>query len=348
MANLKSRILNNLIKIQKEAEKDFSRIQNADAVDKFKFKYLGRKSEFTKILKSIKSLNSNEKKEIGIKFNKIKNGLQIKLDSLINKKGEDGKIKIDITAPGVEIERGHLHLTTQAIREISKIFEKIGFYRVRYPEVEWDWYAFGSLNFPDEHPARDEWETFFIDEQDVHKKYGKRILTPHTSSGQVREMESKRMPIRMINISKCPRRQLDISHTLIHHQFEGLVIDKNINIKHLKGVIDYFVKEFFGSKREFRIRPYDFRFTEPSFEVDVSCGVCNKKGCRLCKEGWLEIGGAGMVHPNVLRNGGINPKIYRGFAFGWGVERNKIMQRGINIDDIRILYQNDIRFLEQF
>jgi phenylalanyl-tRNA synthetase alpha chain len=347
MSNLKSKTIKDLIKIKKEAEENYLKIKKDEEIDNFKFKYLGRKSKFTNILKSIKDLKADEKREVGIKFNEIKQQLEKKIDSL--EKNKRSSIEnIDITAPGVEIEKGHLHLTTQAIREITKIFERIGFYRVRYPEVEWDWYAFGALNFPDEHPARDEWETFFIDEKDVHKKYGKRILTPHTSSGQVREMESRRMPIRMINISKCPRRQLDVSHTLIHHQFEGLVIDKHINIKHLKGVIDYFVKEFFGPNREFRIRPYDFRFTEPSFEVDVSCGVCDKKGCKLCKEGWLEIGGAGMVHPNVLISGGVDPKKYRGFAFGWGVERNKIMQKGINIKDIRILYQNDIRFLEQF
>lgn len=311
-------------------------------------KYLGRKSEFSNLLKSLKDLTLEERKEAGMKANRLKEEITQKISELKTIGSDEDLQMIDVTAPGKKYEVGHLHLTTQAIREITDIFKRIGFYRVRYPEVEWDWYAFTSLNFPEDHPARDDWETFFIDEIVTNPKLGKRILTPHTSSGQVREMQKGRLPIRMINISKCPRRQLDISHTLIHHQFEGLVIDKDITIANLKGVLNYFVKEFFGEDRRVRIRPYDFRFTEPSFEVDVSCGKCGGEGCRLCKHGWLEIGGAGMVHPKVLEAGGIDPKVYSGFAFGWGVERNKIMQKGINIPDIRIMYQNDIRFLKQF
>ena len=236
---------------------------------------------------------------------------------------------------------------TTAINEISEIFEKIGFTRVRYPEVEWDWHAFGALNFPDNHPARDDWETFFINAP-KHPKFGDMLLTPHTSSGQIREMERVSPPIRMINIAKCYRRQSDSSHYPMFHQFEGLVVDKNISVVHLKGVLDYFAKTFFGKDRITRIRPYHFQFTEPSFEVDVTCGVCKGLGCKLCKSGWLEIGGAGMVHPQVLKNGNINPSIYSGFAFGWGVERVFLMKPGINIPDIRILYSNDLRILEQF
>jgi phenylalanyl-tRNA synthetase alpha chain len=238
-------------------------------------------------------------------------------------------------------------LVTKAIREITKTFERIGFYRVRYPEVEWDWYAFEALNMPPDHPARDEWETFFIDREPVGPK-GRRILTPHTSSGQLREMERKELPIRMVNISTCYRREINLTHVPMFHQFEGLVIDEGITIAHLKGVLDYFVKNFFGPDREVRIRPFHFQFTEPSFEIDISCGLCHGKGCRMCKRGWLELGGAGMVHPNVLKAGKIDSKKYSGFAFGWGVERSYMMKSGLQIPDIRMLYQSDIRFLRQF
>ncbi|MBI4457432.1 phenylalanine--tRNA ligase subunit alpha, partial [Candidatus Uhrbacteria bacterium] len=261
---------------------------------------------------------------------------------------------IDVTLPGVRPPEGHLHLTNQAIREVTGIFEKIGFQRVRHPEVDGDWYAFESLNMPPDHPARDEWETFFVDSP-AHAKLGRLVLTPHTSSGQVREMEKGRLPLRMIGISKCYRRQIDISHVPMFHQFEGLFIDRDVSVTHLKGVLDYFAREFFGPDRKTRLRPFHFRFTEPSFEVDVSCGICRGTGrlagglkCRLCKEGWLELGGAGMVHPNVLKAGKIDPEKWSGFAFGWGVERTAMMKSGLKIDDIRDLYRNDLRFLQQF
>ncbi|MEK7533611.1 MAG: phenylalanine--tRNA ligase subunit alpha, partial [Patescibacteria group bacterium] len=253
---------------------------------------------------------------------------------------------------------GHLHIVTQAITEITRIFERIGFARVRHPEVDWDYYAFESLNMPANHPARDEWETFFIEYpgkpgRDPHKQ--KIVLTPHTSNGQVREMEKGKLPIRMINIAKCYRRQIDVSHTPMFHQFEGLYVDKDVSIGNLKGVFDYFVKQFFGSSRTTRLRPFHFQFTEPSFEVDINCGICLGTGkladgtvCKLCKAGWLELGGAGMVHPVVLRNGGVDPELYSGFAFGWGIERTSMMKSGTKLDDIRLLYSNDIRFLEQF
>jgi phenylalanyl-tRNA synthetase alpha chain len=181
------------------------------------------------------------------------------------------------------------------------------------------------------------------------------VLTPHTSSSQVREMEKRHLPIRMINIAKCYRRQIDVSHVPMFHQFEGLLIDKHVSVTHLKGVLDYFAKSFFGPDRVTRLRPFHFRFTEPSFEVDISCGICGGTGklaegqkCRLCKEGWLELGGAGMVHPNVLKAGKIDPEEWGGFAFGWGVERTMAMKSGVRIDDIRVLYKSDFRFLRQF
>jgi len=313
--------------------------------------YLSRKNGIlTLIMKDLKSLPKEEIPVIGKLANEIKQEISTKLKArikeLTQEKSDDNTF--DPTLPGTEKPMGHLHMVSQAIREISSIFEKIGFQRKRYPEVEWDYYGFETLNMPSDHPARDEWETFFIDKKVINKKYGQRILTPHTSSGQVREMEKGILPIRMMNISKTYRRQIDASHSPMFHQFEGLVIDKNINITHLKGTVEYFVKRFFGSDRTIRLRPHHFQFTEPSFEIDISCGVCNGRGCKLCKEGWLELAGAGMVHPNVLRAGGVDPEKYSGFAFGWGVERCYMMKSGLNIDDIRLLYKNDLRVINQF
>jgi phenylalanyl-tRNA synthetase alpha chain len=328
-----------------------AQIVDAEAIselEELKIAYLGRNGKLTKLIKKIKNLSANEKKQAGGLINEIKSTI---LDALATQKNtlkESARVWFDASIPGKKPKIGHLHLVTQAIREISSTFEKIGFVRVRYPEVEWDWYAFGSLNFSKWHPARDEWETFIVD-INPHPKYGPMALTPHTSSGQVREMmRAKKPPIRMLNIAKNYRRQSDISHVPMFHQFEGLVIDKGISVVHLKGTLDYFARNFFGKDRKTRLRPYNFPFTEPSFEVDISCGVCKGKGCKLCKEGWLELGGAGMVHPTVLKNGKIDPNKYTGFAFGWGVERTYMMKAGLEIGDIRLLYSTDLKFLRQF
>jgi len=320
-------------------------------LEEIKLQFLGRSGKLTLAIKNISKLPIEKRPEIGVLANEVKNTIEQTIQDK-EKELKEGKLKtkkekIDVTNPGIKPPLGHLHLITQAIEEITEIFEKIGFTRLRYPEVEWDWYAFTSLNFPPNHPARDDWETFFVDAPES-KKYGKMLLTPHTSSGQVREMQKRIIPIKMLNIAKCYRRQSDISHTPVFHQFEGLVISDDISIVNLKGTLDYFVKSYFGEKRVSRIRPYHFQFTEPSFEVDVSCGVCDGRGCKLCKEGWLELGGAGMVHPNVLKAGGIDSKKYTGFAFGWGVERVLMMKEGIEIDDLRILYSNKLEFLNQF
>lgn len=339
LQNIKNEALAQIMSSEKEEELENLRIA-----------YLGRKGELNKIIQKISELPKEKRGGVGRIANDVKEAIEKAIQErrqAILARGKKGEW-FDPTVPGEKPERGHLHLITQAIDEISSIFEKIGFVRVRYPEVEWDWYVFESLNMPKEHPARDEWETFFIDAP-AHPKYGQMVLTPHTSSGQVREMErTGSPPIRMINIAKCYRRQSDVSHVPMFHQFEGLVADKGISIVHLKGTLDYFAKRFFGAQRKIRLRPFHFQFTEPSFEVDVSCGVCNGQGCKLCKSGWLELGGAGMVHPAVLKNGGIDSKIYTGFAFGWGVERTFMMKSGLRIDDIRILYSADFRFLRQF
>lgn len=336
--------------LRNEALAQIIGVQSLNELENLRISYMGRRGELNKILKDLRHLPESKKAILGRLVNDTKNAIEQALGSQQEKLlTVDGKGKwFDPTIPGVKPPLGHLHLVTQAIEEIAKTFEKIGFVRVRYPEGEWDWFTFESLNMPKDHPARDEWETFFVDTS-PHPKYGEMVLTPHTSSGQVREMERvKTPPIRMVNIAKCYRRQLDASHIPMFHQFEGLVIDKGISIVHLKGTLDYFARNFFGLSRKTRLRPFHFQFTEPSFEVDVSCGICNGQGCKLCKAGWLELGGAGMVHPAVLKNGGIDPKKYTGFAFGWGVERVLLMKSGLKIDDIRTLYSSDLRFLRQF
>ena len=344
-----------IISLKNEALAQILKANSLEELENLRISYLGRNGKLTKLIRKIKDLPLQEKKEIGPLVNETKKTLLSNLASRKNNLKESARRFFDITIPGQEVALGHLHLVTQAIEEIAETFEKIGFVRVRYPEVEWDWFAFEALNMPKNHPARDEWETFFI-EAKPHPKYGQMVLTPHTSSGQIREM--KRVgtpPIRMINIAKCYRRQSDASHVPMFHQFEGLVIDEGISIVHLKGTLDYFARNFFGNDRKTRLRPYHFQFTEPSFEVDISCGLCKGKGyltgkkkCKLCKEGWLELGGAGMVHPQVLKNGGINPQKFTGFAFGWGVERTFMMKAGLQIDDIRLLYSSDLNFLKQF
>jgi phenylalanyl-tRNA synthetase alpha chain len=342
---------NELIDIKNTAISFILEAEDLDSLEETKLQFLGRSGKLTFAIKEVTKIPPEKRKEFGILANEVKQAIEDaikdKTESLKHKTKTVLREKIDVTNPGIKPPLGHLHLVTQAIEEITDIFGKIGFERVRYPEVEWDWYAFEALNFPQDHPARDDWETFFIKEGS-NSKYGPMLLTPHTSSGQIREMQRKQPPIRMLNIAKCYRRQSDISHAPMFHQFEGLLVDKDISITHLKGTLDYFVKSWFGEKRESRIRPYHFQFTEPSFEVDVSCGICLGKGCKLCKAGWLEMGGAGMVHPNVLKMGGIDPKKYTGFAFGWGVERVLMMREGLKIDDLRILYSNNLKFLEQF
>lgn len=330
----------------------FGRIMMAETlaeVEALQIEYLGKSGELTKLIKQIGKLSPDERKQAGIIINETKQTIQQLLNDQKSKimASSEGKDYFDATIPGIKPEIGSLHLITQTINDIENIFTRLGFVRRRYREVEWEWFPFEAMNMPSNHPARDEWETYFV-EHKPDKKYGQMVLTPHTSNGQIREMLQYKPPIRMINIGKTYRRQSDISHSPMFHQFEGLVIDKGIAITHLKGTLDYFAREYFGTNRKTRLRPYNFRFTEPSFEVDITCGVCEGRGCRVCKAGWLELGGAGMVHPNVLKAGGINSEEYSGFAFGWGVERVTMMKDGINIPDLRLLYSTNLHYLRQF
>ncbi|OGC59724.1 hypothetical protein A3A70_02015 [candidate division WWE3 bacterium RIFCSPLOWO2_01_FULL_42_11] len=298
------------------------------------------------LIVKISQLDSKDRSKLGKEINEAKStilaGIENRKHELFAKEEEE---LFDVTlpseiAPTVDLGKASLHPLTETIREIEDTFSHLGFIRRRYRETDTDYYAFEALNMPQDHPARDEWETFYLTNS-------RQVITPHTSNGQIHEMELGKLPIRMINISRCGRRQEDTTHCRTFYQFEGLLIDENVSISDLKGVLTYFVHSFFGKNRQFRLRPYNFRFTEPSFEIDITCGVCSGNGCKTCKEGWMELGGAGMVHPNVLRAGKINPTKSNGFAFGWGVERVFAMRNlSQALPDIRILYQNDLRFLK--
>jgi phenylalanyl-tRNA synthetase alpha chain len=340
----------NLENIKKELQEKLEKATSENDLLSIQLEYLGKKGILREMFSKVLEMPSDQRKEFGEKINSLKNEIEALLSQTKEKLTGSGTHEYsDLynSLPGKKPEIGHTHIISQAISEIIDIFKPLGFTRVRYPEIDWEYYAFEALNMPVTHPARDEWETFFIDPP-ADKKLGRMVITPHTSNGQVREMIKEDLPIRMLNISRCGRRQIDINHVPSFYQFEGLVVDKGISTTHLKGVLDYFALNFFGEGRKTRLRPYDFRFTEPSFEVDVDCGLCHGKGCKFCKGGWLEIGGAGMVHPSVLKAGGIDPEVYTGFAFGWGVERTYMMKSGTRIDDIRYLFGNDLRFLEQF
>ena len=320
-------------------------LKNKEELALVEVKFLGRQGEVNKLFRE---LPIKDNPQVGKAINELKNQVELeianKLNDLISKIAEE---KFDVTIPGNKPTQGSTHLITKTIAEIETIFNSLGFVRRRYPEVDTDWYYAEGLNIPKDHPARDDQETFYLDSNTV--------LTAHTSNGQLHEMELvKTPPIKMINIGKTYRRQADATHNPMFHQFEGLVIDKDINITNLIGVTEYFAKSFFGKDRTTRLRPHHFQFTEPSFEIDISCDLCSGTGqvngekCKICKSGWLELGGAGMIHPNVLTNGGIDPKIYSGFAFGWGVERVLMMKSGLKLPDLRQLFSDDLRFLQQF
>ncbi|MBI4433613.1 phenylalanine--tRNA ligase subunit alpha [Candidatus Uhrbacteria bacterium] len=347
-----------LHQLQADAERRIRDAVDVAALEVVELEFLGRKQgALTALLRKLGALPAEGRKDMGQLANTVKQAIEracADRRAALHTNRMAGLADaewIDVTMPGTLVPRGMVHPVSEAIHDISTIFARIGFIRSRHPEVDSDYYAFEALNMPPGHPARDEWETFFVKPTaDSRQRQGERIvLTPHTSNGQVREMEKGMLPIRMINIGKCYRRQIDVSHTPMFHQFEGLLVDRDVSVADLKGTLEHFVRSYFGPNRHIRLRPYHFQFTEPSFEIDISCAVCGGTGlqagvrCRLCKSGWLELGGAGMVHPNVFSAGGIDPKTYSGFAFGWGVERVLMMRRGIS--DIRLLYGNDLRVL---
>jgi len=321
--------------------KELSLVSDERELDELRVKYLGRNGELTKELKTLGGLLMEEKKKKGADLNNLKKIISEKLEEKKKEalKGESVENAFDITAPGAKFEKGSLHPVSIIFEEMFSIFKKLGFSIADGPEVESDWYNFQALNFPKDHPVRDTQDTFFIDDEVV--------LRTHTSPVQIRYMEKSKPPIRIIVPGRVYRRDSDVTHTPMFHQLEGLVVDENVSFSDLKGTLEYFVRELYGKDRKLRFRPHHFPFTEPSAEVDVSCGICAGKGCRSCKySGWLEILGAGMVHPNVLMNSGIDPEKYTGFAFGLGIDRIAMLK--YNIDDLRLLYEGDLRFNKQF
>ena len=333
-----------LLLIQKEA---LESINSPEAnLEDIRIKYLGKKGELTSILRGMGALSSEERPVIGQLANEVRAAIESAIKSKSSElaaKALDDKLKnekIDVTIPGKASTVGHIHPLTAVQRELENIFIGMGFSIIEGPEVEYDYYNFEALNIPKNHPARDTQDTFYITDNI--------LLRSQTSPVQVRTMEKQQPPIRVISPGRVYRSDaVDATHSPLFHQLEGLVIDKGITMGDLKGALESFANSLFGEQTRLRFRPHHFPFTEPSAEVDVSCFVCGGKGCRLCKgEGWIEILGAGMVHPFVLSNCGIDPEVYSGFAFGVGIERVAMTKYGI--DDMRLLYENDMRFLEQF
>ncbi len=317
-----------------------------EALDEIRVAYLGKKGELTSVLKSMKEVAPEDRPRVGQMVNEARALIEGKLEETrasLAKKAREEKLKaevIDVTLPAKKNQVGHKHPNTIALEEVERIFVGMGYEVVEGPEVEYDYYNFEALNIPKGHPARDEQDTFYINDRI--------LLRSQTSPVQVRIMEQGRLPIRAIAPGRVFRSdEVDATHSPSFHQIEGLVIDKNITFADLKGTLAEFARELFGEDTKVKFRPHHFPFTEPSAEVDVSCFKCHGKGCRFCKgSGWIEILGCGMVHPNVLRMSGIDPEEYSGFAFGIGLERIALLK--YEIDDMRLLYENDIRFLKQF
>lgn len=332
--------------IESCAIEDIKNTNTSEEIDKVRVKYLGKKGELTKVLRGMGKLSSEQRPIIGKIANIVRENIEQSIVSRINNiKQEElnNRLKgevIDVTMPGQKITLGKKHPITQSMDDLIGIFTKMGFKVAEGPEVESVYYNFDALNAAKNHPSRDMSDTFYIDENT--------ILRTQTSPVQVRTMEKTKPPIRIISPGRCFRNDTpDATHTPMFHQLEGLVVDKGITLGDLKGTLEVFVKYFFGSQTKIKFRPHYFPFTEPSAEVDATCFKCVGKGCSLCKgSGWIELLGAGMVHPNVLKNCNIDPEIYSGFAFGMGIDRLTMMKYGI--DDIRLFFENDMRFLNQF
>ena len=342
---LEQKILN----IKNQAIKEIKKSSDSKKIFDLKVKYLGRKSELNEILKSIKNLSVEEKRKIGQLANEVKKEISEELEkaekSLHSKSFDHSKEKIDITIPGRREKIGHLHILTQTQNEIEDIFTSMGFEIADGPEVEMEYYNFDALNMPKNHPARDLWDTFWVKQI---KNKEKILLRTHTSPVQVRYMEKHQPPLMIIAPGKCFRREAtDAKHEHTFYQFEALVVGKDINVGHFKYVGEQFFSKFFKKNIRIRLRPSFFPFTEPSFEFDISCTVCEGKGCRTCENiGWLEIGGCGMVNQKVFEAAGYKSNQWQGFAWGFGIERLAMMK--YKIDEIRLFHSGDLRFIKQF
>ena len=332
--------------IKKESLENIKKAKDMKELNDLKVKYLGKKGELTTILRGMGNLSPEERPIIGSLVNEIRDELNNSFDTKEKELERQELLKrletenIDVTEPSKKVNLGSLHPITQIISEVEEIFLGMGYQIADGPEVEKAIYNFDKLNTPPDHPARDIQDTFYINNEI--------LLRSQTSPVQARVMETQKPPIKII----CPGAvyrsdSVDATHSPVFHQIEGLVVDKNISMSDLKGTLEMFAKKCLGENTKIRFRPHHFPFTEPSAEADVSCFVCGGKGCRVCKgEGWIELLGCGMVHPNVLTNCGINPEEYSGFAFGFGVERIAMAKFGI--EDMRLLFENDVRFLKQF
>ena len=335
-----------ILKIEEASQNSIKECEDIKLLNELKVKYLGKKGELTAVLRTMGKLSPEERPVIGSLVNQVRDKLTLLFEQKekeLQKKELLKKLEtenIDVTEPSKKITLGSLHPITQIINEVEEIFLGMGYEIADGPEVEKAIYNFDKLNTPPDHPARDIQDTFYITE-DI-------LLRSQTSPVQARVMENQKPPIKII----CPGAvyrsdSVDATHSPVFHQVEGLVVDKNISMADLKGTLEMFAKKCLGENTKIRFRPHHFPFTEPSAEADVSCFVCGGKGCKVCKgEGWIELLGCGEVHPNVLRNCGIDPDVYSGFAFGFGVERIAMAKYGI--EDMRLLFENDIRFLKQF
>ena len=335
-----------LEQIRAEAEAAMENAASLQELDAVRVKYLGKKGELTAVLKTMGKLSPEERPKVGQMANEVREVITAGIDrrnELLKAAQQELKLKaetIDVTLPGTKVEIGHRHPLSIVLDEVKEIFLGMGFEVVGGPEVEWDYYNFEALNIPKDHPARDAQDTFYITEN--------MLLRTQTSGVQIRTMENKKPPIRMIAPGRVFRSDaVDATHSPLFHQIEGMAIDEGITMGDLKGTLETFAKKLYGEQTKIRLRPHHFPFTEPSCEIDVSCFKCGGCGCSMCKgEGWIEILGGGMVHPKVLRTGGIDPEKYSGFAFGVGLERIAMFRFGL--DDMRLLYENDVRFLDQF
>lgn len=335
-----------LRQIKEKAAQQLSSVISLEKIEEFRVQYLGKKGELTAIMKGMGKLSAEERPVMGQLANEVRSFLEEQVESrkaALESQAENDKIlkeTIDVTMPGTRLAQGKKHPLTTVLDDLKDIFIGMGFSIAEGPEVELDYYNFEALNLPKDHPARDTQDTFYIDE-DV-------LLRTQTSSVQIRVMETQKPPIRIIAPGRVYRSDaVDATHSPVFHQIEGLVIDKNITMADLKGTLETFVHKLYGKDTRLRFRPHHFPFTEPSAEVDISCFNCGGKGCNVCKgEGWIEILGCGMVHPKVLRICGIDPEEYSGFAFGIGLERVAMFH--YDISDMRLFYENDVRFLDQF
>ncbi len=328
--------------LRKGALEELSKIESLSELEGFKVKFLGKKGVITQKLKSLKSLPLEEKRQVGSFLNRLKEellrGIQNKEKELLFKE-EDRDLGIDLTLPGRKRAIGAIHPLNVVINELCEIFGRLGFSIATGPEIETEYYNFTALNIPDWHPARDMQATFYL-------KNGA-ILRTHTSPIQIRTMLKKKPPLRIVAPGKVYRYDADVRHSPMFHQIEGLMVDKRVSFSDLKGILTYFAQETFGEETRVRFRPSYFPFTEPSVEMDIGCVICGGKGCRVCSHtGWLEILGAGMVHPEVFKAAGYDPSEWQGFAFGMGIERIAMIKYGI--DDIRLFFENHRNFLQSF